>query len=193
MTFTDPMTQASETGATSTDWNDVVSRPLPPGVHPDDQAEIVSSDFGTNSPVPPDRSRPAQPLTGRPPYSVENFQAIPVYQRASDDGDVRIVQVNANNGGTAIACNRQRGRQRVTLSVPSLLPDGVTVPNGVIWGFQEGDVQGAGNGSCGILNPGDSVTIATEAPIYLGLIANKASGAAQVLTETNIAGGGLDL
>jgi hypothetical protein len=186
------MEEASETGASSTDWNDVVSRPLPPGVHPGDPSEHVSSDFGTNYPVPTEKAAPAQPRTGRRPYDVENWQAIPVYQRASAQADVRTIVVNqGTNGGTALACGRQKGRIRVSLAVPSKLPDGTTVPNGVTFAFDEGSVQQGGNGSPGVLNLGDSVTIETEAPIWLGLIGANTTGACMVVTEVNPAGGGL--
>lgn len=185
--MSDAMTQASQTGATSTDYDDVISRPLPPGVHPGDPSEYISQDFGTNYPVGVERARPAQPNTGKPPYGVDNSKAIPVFQRASHDGDVRIVVVNqTTNGGTAVAVNRQRGRQRVVLSVPSKLPDGVTVPLGVTFGFAEADVQTGGNASCGVINQGDPpIVIFTEAPIWLGLIGANATGACQVLTENN--------
>lgn len=176
------MQAASETGAESTDWNDVVSRPLPPGVHPYDPAEVISSEFGRNYPVPSERAEPAQPNTGKPAFSTENWQAIPVFQRGSKVAKVQIVVVNANNGGTAIGCGRVPGRVSVTLSVPTALADG-SAPLGVIWGFSEDAVQQGTQ--YGILNPADSVTLTTEAPIYLGLIPGNATGACQVIEEIN--------
>lgn len=161
---------------------------LPVGVDPMDRSEVLTRHIDRNLPHPEETGR-NEYETGRRPYGRENWEAIPVYQRAAANVRVRVVIANVNiNGGTAIACNRVPGRQSVTLSVPSKLADG-TVPLGVVWGSSEGDLQGPSGLDAGILNPGDSVTIATEAQIWLGVIPSQSTGAAQVIELLNPPGG----
>jgi hypothetical protein len=163
--------------------------PLPAGVHPTDPSETMSPDFGTNRAAPPDTPG-SRYTTGKPPWQVQNSDALPVFQRSASDWTVKIVVVNSSqNGGTAIAVGRQRGRVSVTLSVPTLLPNG-TVPLGVVFAPTEDEVQ-AGANAGGVLNPGDSVTIYSEAQVYVGVIGAAASGAVQVKVEFNPPGGAL--
>jgi hypothetical protein len=161
--------------------------PLPPGVHPyDPSVPYMGGEVLEPQPIPQDT--PGDKFTtGTQAFPIENGQALPVFQRAAEDWSVRIIKVNANSGSTAVAVGRQKGRQAATLSVPTLLPDG-TVPLGVIFGPTEDEVQAGGNAG-GILNPGDSVTINTEAPIFLGVIPGNATGACQVVIEFNPAVG----
>lgn len=157
---------------------------LPPGVDPMDRSVVVTGDhIDHNNPVPYDRLNKSY-VQGQKPYSKENWQALQVFQRSSAGGSVKVVVVNANSGGTAQACQKQPGRVSVTMSIPSALGDG-TVPNGVVWSFTEGDVQQASLNACGVLNPGDSVTLYTEAQIWVGVLAGKTTGAVQVIQLTN--------
>ena len=162
--------------------------PLPPGVHPNDPSELLGPNFGGHGPAPQDTPGNRY-TTGLPPWKVENSAATPVFQRASHDWTVKIIKVDSNNGGTAVACGRQKGRQSVTLLVPTLLPDGTT-PAGVVYAPTEDEVQ-AGSNAGGILNPGDSVSIATEGPVYVGVIGAATSGAVQVTIESTPPGGAL--
>jgi hypothetical protein len=154
--------------------------PLPPGVHPNDPGEVLGPNFGAAAAAPPDTAGDRYGI-GRPPWNIKNPDAVAVFQRASSDWTVKIVKVSAaQNGGTAIAVGRQKGRQSVTL----------TVPLGVIFAPTEDEVQ-AGTNAGGVLNPGDSVTIATEGPVQIGCIGAAASGAVQVVVEYNPPGGSL--
>lgn len=161
----------------------------PTGVHPNDLSEPLGPGFGSGAPTPPDTAGDRF-TTGKPPWKTANKDATPVFERASHDFTVQIVAVNsAIEGGTAIACGRQKGRKSVTLSVPTVLPSGV-VPFGVTFAPDQDAVQ-AGINAAGVLNPGDSVTINTEAPVWLGLIGANLTGWCQVVIEYNPPGGAL--
>lgn len=177
---------ATETGI---DTRNTDIGPLPPGVHPDDPSEYMGPGFGANPAAPPDIAGDRF-TTGAPPWKQTNDKAFPVFQRASSDGSVQLVVPNASfNAGTAVACGRQKGRQAVTLTVPTLLANGLP-PSGVVYGFTLDAVEAGGNGA-GILNPGDSRTIRTEAPIWVGVIGTNQTGAVEVLIEFNPPGGSL--
>jgi hypothetical protein len=160
---------------------------LPPGVDPYDRSVVLAGHIDANAVTAPDQGQAYQ--TGHKPYPKDNWEALPVFQRAAKNFTVRIVVVDANAGGTAIAASEQKGRQSITMSIPTLLADGVTAPNGVTFSANEGDLQGAASNDCGILNPGDSVTIETEAKVYVGLIGANTTGAVMVITTNNPPGG----
>jgi hypothetical protein len=158
---------------------------LPPGVDPMDRSVIVGGSH-------PDHNRPTQPdlagntyQTGHQPYNKENWEALQVFQRSASTGSVKVVVVDINGGGTAQACQKQPGRISVTMSVPLKLADGVTVPNGVTWSFSEGDLQGPAATDCGVLNPGDSLTLYVECQLWVGLIGANTTGAVQVIQLMN--------
>jgi len=156
---------------------------LPPGVAPEDP----SVPYGPGDRLPNDSpvgEDGAQAYSTRPPaFPVNNPRALPVYQRAASDWTGRVVTVDSNNGGTALAVGRVKGRDAVTIWVPSTLPNGTT-PNGVIIGPSEDEVQQGLNSGI-VLNPGDSISIRSEAAVWVGLIGANTSGACQVMQEFN--------
>jgi phage baseplate assembly protein gpV len=159
--------------------------PLPPGVHPMDPSTGPD-------PVPalPDTVGNRY-NTGAAPYKTDNDGAVPVYQRAAHEWDVNIIVVNSTDAQPAEVVGRQKGRQSVTLTVPTTLPNGTT-PDGVVFGPNRGALQQTEvGGGAGVLNAGDSVTINTEAPVYATVITGNATGAVQAVVEFNPPGGGL--
>lgn len=161
---------------------------LPVGVHPNDASEPVAPGFGRGDQMVPDDTVGNRYTTGAPPWETSNAEATPVFERASHDFTVQVVQVNALPVGFAIAAGRTKGRKAVTLSVPSLLSNGAA-PLGVVYGPTQDAVEGPG--LLAVLNVGDSVTIATEAQIFIGCIPGNNSGVCQVLEEINPPGGAL--
>lgn len=158
---------------------------LPLGADPLDRRQVLTRHPDYNLPHPPEQGR-NEYETGHRPYGRENWEALPIFQRAAKNGRVRVVGVNANmEGGTAIACNQVPGRQAVILSVPTKLGDGSTTPAGVTWAFSQGDLQGVSNLDAGVLNVGDSITIECEAQIWLGLISGQTQGFCQVVELLN--------
>jgi hypothetical protein len=156
---------------------------LPPGVDPYDRSVVLAGHIDANAVAGPDQGQAY--TTGRPPYSKDNWEALPVFQRSAKNWSVRVVVVDASNGGTSIAASEQKGRISITMSIPAKLADGVTVPNGVTFSPNEGDLQGPGSTDCGVLNSGDSVTIETEGQVYVGLIGGNTTGAVMVITTNN--------
>jgi hypothetical protein len=73
--------------------------------------------------------------------------------------------------------------------VPTTLPNG-NAGVGCLFGPDEDQLQ-QGLNAAGVLNPGDSVTINTEAPVYIGCIGAAATGDVQAVVEFNPPGGGL--
>jgi hypothetical protein len=155
--------------------------PVTPGVHPDHDLPLPAENADTNY------------VTGRPAFDRDNSEAVPTFQRSAHDWSSRVIWVDANSGGTAIAGGRMPGRVDITLAVPLLLSNGVA-PLGVVYGPTEADVQaaqiGQGSGLVPCLNPGDSITLYTEASVYVGLIGTNATGAVQVTQHFNPPGGG---
>jgi len=164
---------------------------IPVGVHPLDRS-IPGDQLArySDSPVHHDTAGNRY-TTGRKNFGTDNGEAFPVFERASSDWTAGSVVVGTNNGGTSIVVGRVRGRKTVTVWVPSTWtnPGGTsTTPNGVVIGQTEGELQ---SGAGAQLNPGDSITIGTEAPVWAALIPGKTSGVVQYLVEYNPAGGEL--
>ena len=150
---------------------------IPAGTHPRDRS-IAVDDLDRYSDNPSD-------------HDTDNGQAFAVFERSSSDFNAGAVSITAANGGTSIVVGRVLGRKSVTIWVPTLWtnPAGVSAaPNGVLIGQTEGELQAGGGVQ---LNPGDSITIDTEAPIWAGLIPAKTSGVVQYLVTYNPAGGEL--
>lgn len=141
---------------------------LPPGVHPQDMS-------GPDMAVGPSDLPPVYEQ-GSAPFSVPNKDALPVFERASRSGNALVVYVNDNQGGTARAVGRLKGRKAVMLWVSSSATTGVMVD------FIEGKLQAGGGVP---LNPGDSITLPTEASIYVGLQAGQTSGSVNVIELFN--------
>jgi hypothetical protein len=155
---------------------------LPAGAHPGDKSSPVDGPQWGHSSLPQDTPGSKAPRAGRAPYQVENPEALPVYERGSTDWAVNLIYITATNGGTAIAANDQKGRKSVTLSIPTALPGGQTAV-GVLFGPTEDSVQTIF--SAGVLNVGDSVTLGTEAKVYVGLLPGQVFGSVQVIVESN--------
>jgi len=194
--------------------SEILLEPTPPDGNPLDRREDQTPDERFTFTIqaghhPEDRSIPADQLahysdapvpfdthgnryaTGKKQFHLDNAEAFQVYQRAASDWNAGSVTVNANNGGTSIVVGRQRGREQVTLSVPTtwVTPAGSTItPNGVIISQTEGELQ---QNSGYQLNPGDSITIRTEAPVWVGLIDSNTTGMCLWMVTYNPAGGEL--
>lgn len=156
---------------------------LPAGVHPLDNSVPITDPWPPSetpiSTTEPPTSAPTRPA----PWSIENEEALAVYQRAAQGGAVRQITLSATNP-VVQAVGRLKGRVQVTLWVDS----GATF--GVAWGFNEGDVQ---QGVGVPLNVGDSVTLPCEAAVWIGLQSGQTTGRVNVLDLYNPPGGGLGL
>lgn len=159
---------------------------LPPGVHPNDPS---GEDW---QPGPPDQPQAWTP--GRPPYDTDNWDAIAVYERAAHEWDAGVVYLNSQNSGTAIVVGRLKGRKSVTVWVPTTDAAGNTT-KGVLLANRPGPLEagtgGALTGDIIVLNPGDSVTIASEASVWAGLIGSNTTGFCQFVSTYNPPGGSL--
>jgi len=148
-------------------------------------------DINVTSPIGLDHAGNQYQTAGKR-WSVDNADALAVFERASGKFTAGQIVVNSYNGGTSIVVGRQKGRKNVTVSVPSTYTaaDGTSsTPNGVAIAEQEGELQLINGGFQ--LNPGDSITISTEAPIWAGLLPNKTTGLVQYLVEYNPTGNDL--
>lgn len=153
---------------------------LPPGIHPTDRRESATDVTSpVPAPVPTQNGR-----TARPPFLVENARAMAVYQRAAktwDGGPVRILKGKE----PASVAVRRRGRHSVTLSVPStVVLSGVlvTVTNGVLVAASKGEAE-LTKGK--VLNIGDSLTLYTEAPVYVTTLPTATTGIVTVIELYN--------
>jgi hypothetical protein len=150
---------------------------LPPGVHPLDPS-IPHTGGPITEPhvVPLDEVRQDY-HQGKAPFDVDNVKALPVYQRASHDWTANYLLVS----NTIQGIGRQPGRSSVTIDVPSTGTAVIIAPT-----------QGEVDQSDGItLNPGDSRTIYTEAPVWIGPAVSGTIGTANVQAEYNPVGGSL--
>lgn len=163
---------------------DDFSTALPVGVHPRDSAVTVVPGQNLDSDTPVNQDGPGpQGFRTQPPWSTENEQAVPVYQRAAHDWSANQYTLSSTRGPIQLA-GRRRGRQSVIVWVPTSASLGVVVSP------DEGDIeQGAGV----TLSPGDSIELPTEATVYGGVIVGNSSGTAYVVELYNPPGGGLGL
>ena len=138
------------------------------GVHPQDRS-------GADAPVGPQDQAPSY-ATAPAPFSVPNKDALPTFERAARNGSALVVPISTNQGGTARAVGRLKGRKAVMLWVSA------SAANGCMVDFNEGKLQGGGGVP---LNPGDSVTLPTEAAVYVGLQAGDASAKVNVIELFN--------
>ena len=142
------------------------------------------------SPVDPDKAGNLY-TTDRKAWGTTNADALSVFERASSDFTAGVINISTQNGNTAIIVGRQKGRKSVTIWVPKTYTNAsgsTSTPNGVIIGQTEGEVQAYAGAQ---LNPGDSITINTEAPVWAGVLGGNTSGLCQFLVEYNPAGGEL--
>lgn len=143
---------------------------LPPGMHPYDQAGAEWS--------------PSQGLQGQgwspaasKPFDVPNANAVPVWERATTDWSTIALTLNSANG-TQMVAGRVVGRKNVTLWVPG------TATLGCVFSSDRGAID---NGGGTPLNPGDSITIGSEGPVYAGCQSGQTSGTVYVMDLFNVA------
>jgi hypothetical protein len=162
---------------------------LPPGAHPNDPS-VAGGLYHGDNPVPQDQAYGlGQAPTGRPPWSTDNDEALGVFQRGSDSWDGGLIVVDANGSGTAQVIGRQKGRCAVKLWVPTAL-NGVATVYGVMLSPNQSELENPIPGGFQ-LNPGDSIVIETEAPVYAGLIGTNPLGHVQWIVLSNPLGGHL--
>jgi hypothetical protein len=176
-------------------------RQAPPGllIDPDN---IIGAEYADDLATPLDQVNITSPIqldhagnlyqTGGKRWAVDNGDALAVYERGAGSFTAGNIVVNTYNGGTSIVVGRQKGRKNVTISVPATYTasDGTSsTPNGVAIAETEGELQLINGGFQ--LNPGDSITISTEAPVWAGLLPGKTIGILQYLVEYNPTGNDL--
>lgn len=141
---------------------------IPQGVHPQDRS-------GVDTPIGP-QDQPAIYVTAPAPFSVSNGDALPVFERAARHGSAMTVPVSSSAGGTSRAVGYLKGRKAVLMWVPS------TAANGVMVDFIQGRLQSGGGV---LLAPGDSLTLPTEASIYVGLPSGASTASVNVIELYN--------
>jgi hypothetical protein len=162
---------------------------LPPGVHPLDPSITVPPDY-IGGPLEEPGQVPHDTAgnryeTGRKPFSTENDDALAVWERASHDWTGDTVIIGMPNP-TVQLIGRQTGRKCITLWCPST---GTAVCIAPTQGVCDQQFTSGVGGL--ILNPGDSVTINTEAQVWAGILNGNTTGTVAFLAEYNPPGGGL--
>jgi hypothetical protein len=164
--------------------------PVPAGIHPLDQSsplvngKIVTKDGppGTGEGLGRQGERTVKP------WNTENEDAFPVYQRAAHDWSANrytLSQVTGEMPSPIQLAGRLRGCVSTVVWVPS------SSALGVIISPDQGDIQ---QGAGVTLNPGDSIEISSEGPVWGGVIpGNTTGGPVQVTRYYNPPGGGLGL
>jgi hypothetical protein len=156
---------------------DPTQQNLPPGVHPNDPSvPWAGGPLVEAGPVNPDTAGDRFPKGGKAPFSVDNGQATAVFERAAQSWTA-----NQIKPGTSIQLiGRQDGRKNVTIWVPSSAStDAIIAPT-------QGEVD---QGDGVTLAPGDSITIATEAPVFGGPATSGQVAVINVVAEINPTGG----
>ena len=122
------------------------------------------------------------------PFATKNADAVPVYERASDDFTVGSFVLTSAQGPQMIG-GRRKGRKYILLEVPTSFvgPLGAVIaPLGILFGRDPGEVA---NGVGWQLNVGDSIELDTEAPIYASPLPGAASGVVLFAEFFNLPGG----
>lgn len=146
--------------------------PLPPGVHPTDPRFPAA-------PVIPPATAIQPPTSTRPPFDVPNGKAMGVFQRSASDWSARTITLTAKETSVQ-AAGRLKGRESVTLFVPA------TATNGVVVARTKGTAQLHGGVPLAV---DGSITIRSEAPVYVGLLSGKTTGKVCVVETFNPDGG----
>ncbi|MDE1881979.1 MAG: hypothetical protein KGI89_15705, partial [Euryarchaeota archaeon] len=111
-----------------------------------------------------------------PSQSTPRRDSVPVVERATSSYSARGFQITNANPYVMLS-GRRRGRKWITLAVPSsyIAPGGTTssTPLGVMIAEDPNAIV-AGVGYQ--LNPGDTLTIDSEAPIWAGVLPGNATG-----------------
>ena len=156
---------------------------LPSGVHPRDNTVPIIPGQVLAEPNPLDQADlEAQGQRRNAPWSIDNEEAFPVNQRSASEWSGNSYTLSSNN--PIQLSGKRKGQVSVTVWVPSSACHGVVIsPN-------EGDItQGAGIE----LDPGDSITLETEAAVWGGVIVGQTTGSVSVVVLYNPPGGGLGL
>jgi hypothetical protein len=149
----------------------------PTGVHPADQTTPADQLAGVEGPPGGlDQPGPAY-VTGVKSFAIKNDAALAVFQRLGDTAVTRLFVVSSAGpgSGTAKIVGRTSGRTSLDLWVPAQVPSGsgtmIPTPAGVIFGFDEGEIQqtsnGVGNLGGAVLNVGDAVKINAESAVWV--------------------------
>jgi hypothetical protein len=158
---------------------------IPQGVHPRDASVPVIPGMPMQGPdkVAGEGNLANQGQRTRAPWSTENEQAFPVYQRASHDWSANQYILASSSGPIQIA-GRLRGVASTVIWVPTAASEGVVISP------TEGDIQ---QGAGVTLSPGDSIELPTEAAVWAGVIVGQTTGTVYVARFYNPPGGGLGL
>lgn len=156
------------------------------GQAPDDQ--VAPSRYPGDSPVPLDTAELTPAATGHLQFDTDNGYAIGVFQRAAHDWTSGSRQPTSAQGPEMVV-GRMKGRTSTTVWVPSKDANG-NVPLGVVIGSTEGECQ-QGGFDVVVLNVSDSITINSEAPVWVGVISGNSTGFCQFKSEYNPPGGEL--
>ena len=158
---------------------------LPPGTHPyDPSVPYAGGELHDPAQIPADDAA-YHYETGRAPFSTGNEEALAIWERASHDWTGDTVNIGMPNP-TVQLIGRQKGRKCITLWCPST---GTAVCIAPVQGICDQQFQSGIGGL--ILNPGDSVTINTEASVFAGILNGNTTGTVAFLAEYNPPGGGL--
>jgi hypothetical protein len=155
---------------------------LPIGVHPQDRSVPGDQAYAHDGPKVPLDTAGVAYRKGKAPWQIDNSAALSVFQRLADAGDNGLLQVTATIQ-TLRVVGRTPGRTSLDLWVPSEVPSAggmITTPAGVLWGYDEGELQqtSAGFGSIGgvPMGVGDSVRITNEAGVWIATLPGASSG-----------------
>jgi hypothetical protein len=145
--------------------------------------------FDGDQAVPEDLFSPA--VLGNA-FQVENPDAFAVYERSAHDWQPNYKAIISTQSSVLLS-GRVVGRKNITISVPTTwTPPGggsSVTPAGCVIGSDQGQVD-TYNGYQ--LNGGDSVTIATEGPVFVGPLQGASSTSyVQYIEEVNTPGGNL--
>jgi hypothetical protein len=154
---------------------------LPSGIHPlDPSVPYVSGDLDSNNPVGVPQEKAGNKFkTGQPSFNTDSEDALAVFQRASQAWSGNSYSLS----GAQPIVGRQKGRIEVHIWVSSTSALGVQIaPSASEVEATVGEI---------ILNPGDSITLATEAPVWAAPIPGNATGSVNVVVIFNPAGGPL--
>lgn len=132
-----------------------MSDTLPVAVHPLDNAVPIEQVTGGDMPVGHDIAAGPPVNTGTPPWRTDNPKALAVFQRASSTWGANTFAISNVNAFQLVG--RIKGRSHITVWCPT------ASAAAIILAPTEGEAQES-NGIT--LNPGDSITLPTEAPVW---------------------------
>ncbi len=168
---------------TATNAGPDLSAELAPGVHPRDPSVPIVPGQVLAEPNPTDQADLIEQGQRRSaPWSIDNEEALAVNQRSSSQWSANAYTLSSGN--IIQLAGKLKGCVSTTIWVPA------SASHGVVIAPEEGDItQGAGVE----LDPGDSITLETEAAIWGGVIVGQSTGSCQVVRLYNPPGGGLGL